>query len=107
MTAKKAIKRIQGGLDEGYHKINKQTTDWPGDKEALEFAIQCMNAIRPQGVWVFDKTVHPEYNPMDENEYHCCICGRLIRTSVLDPVQLYPYCHCGAEMKKEKRNETK
>ena len=101
MTAKKAIKRFQGWLDEGYHKINKQTTDWRGDKEALEFAIQCMKAIRPQGVWVFDRTIRTEYNPMDEDEYHCSICGRVVSTSSLDPVAIYPYCHCGACMKKD------
>lgn len=107
MTAKKTIKRFQGWLDEGYHKINKQTTDWRGDKEALEFAIQCMQAIRPQGKWVFDRTVCTEYNHIDEDEYHCSICGRVISTSSLDPVKIYPYCHCGAEMKKETRHETK
>ena len=49
MTIRKAIKRFQGWLDEGYYKINRQDSDWSEDKAALELAIQCMNDTRPKG----------------------------------------------------------
>lgn len=96
MTAKNAIKRIQGWLDEGYHKINNQTMDWSGDKEALEFAIQCMNAIRPQGEW---KTVEG----YDGDEYYeCTNCGEPWFLSAGTPKDNnMNFCpNCGADMRK-------
>lgn len=56
--------------------------------EAIEIAIKALN--RPHGEWIRN----------DAYGYKCSICGRTVRTDVLEnPYKSYPYCHCGARMK--------
>lgn len=28
----------------------------------------------------------------------CSMCGRMIKTSIANPIERFPYCHCGAKM---------
>lgn len=49
---------------------------------------------RPTGEWVHDY----------DDFYHCSICKRSIITTLTRPTDLFPFCHCGAEMK-EAENE--
>ena len=49
---------------------------------------------RPKGEWISDGYGH---------FYKCSICGREIETEAFEnPEWNYPFCHCGAEMRKEK-----
>ncbi len=54
---------------------------------------------RPQGKWVFDGVYCDENNPFDSDVYHCNLCKRSIMTACLRPEDLFPFCHCGAEMR--------
>lgn len=90
MTIKKAIERFQGWLDEGYHKINKQTTDWREDKEALELAIQCMKDKRLQGEWI------PKRLWDNTHIWVCSECGNQNKHGITVEKACWK---CGAKMK--------
>ena len=48
---------------------------------------------RPKGKWIYDY----------DDFYHCSLCGRGICTEWSDrPTDFYPFCHCGADMRKDK-----
>ena len=87
MTIKKAVKRLQGWLDEGYYKINRQDSDWSEDKAALELAIQCMNDTRPKGEWKFN----------EHGSFYCSVCNG----EPYDQYATTAFCpFCGADMRK-------
>lgn len=105
MTIKKAIKRFQSWLDEGYYKINKQNSDWSDDKEALELAIRCMNnkksEERPQGEWINHR------NDYGHNIADCSQCGKTMQWHDEDGDGIPRYCwYCGAKMKGVKKDGT-
>lgn len=52
-----------------------------------------------RGKWIFDGVIHDENNPTDEDKYHCSSCGRVVTTSTGNPQAIYPFCHCGADMR--------
>lgn len=54
---------------------------------------------RPRGEWIFDGVYRDENNPIDSDVYHCSICKRSITTTLTRPTDLFPFCHCGAEMR--------
>ena len=104
MTIKKAIERFQGWLDEGYHKINKQTTDWREDKEALELAIQCMKDKRLQGKWILQSRTPGFFGRDDVDNFKCSVCGKITSHTYAGVVEneITPYCpQCGASMSKD------
>lgn len=55
---------------------------------------------RPHGVWIFDGVYRDENNPFDNDMYHCNLCKRSIMTACIRPEDLFPFCHCGADMRK-------
>lgn len=64
--------------------------------QAFDLAIKALEE-RPQGKWkfVFDDKVNNEFI------YKCSECGREVSvysSNALIPV--YPFCHCGADMRK-------
>lgn len=50
---------------------------------------------RPQGEWI------EVTKGIDSNTYKCPFCGRLINCDK-PRLKLYPFCHCGADMRGEK-----
>ena len=59
---------------------------------------------RPSGEWIELETNPPDF--FDHRFYICSKCGRQI--DVMTPEETlydYPYCHCGAYMRKETENE--
>ena len=55
---------------------------------------------RPHGEWIFSGVEHYADNPIDSDSYYCSICKRSISTTLTRPEDLYPFCHCGADMRK-------
>lgn len=53
---------------------------------------------RPQGEWV------KVYSDLDYEEYQCSICGRVViiykNVDKKELLERYPFCHCGADMRK-------
>ncbi len=54
---------------------------------------------RPHGEWIFDGVYHDSNNPIGSDMYHCSICERSIITTLTKPTVLFPFCHCGADMR--------
>lgn len=54
---------------------------------------------RPQGEWLYDGVYRDENNLIVGDMYHCSICKRSIIISLTKPVDLFPFCHCGADMR--------
>ncbi len=55
---------------------------------------------RPQGEWI------KESNSKTTDIYRCSVCKRSIMLCKGADLTKYPFCHCGADMKrKEKKNE--
>ena len=70
-----------------------------GYKEGCEYGKKCYE--RPQGEWIMQR------HDLDGCFYTCSNCGRMIRVSLFidDPednetLADYPFCHCGADMRK-------
>lgn len=55
---------------------------------------------RPHGEWIFSGVEHTSDNPIDSDSYYCSICKRSISTTLTRPEDLFPFCHCGADMRK-------
>lgn len=68
-------------------------------QRSLDVAFKAMK--RPQGEWIKVKEERMSVDMSGEivTRYKCSKCGRVITTF---PSKLadYPFCHCGAEMKK-------
>ena len=73
---------------EAYERGHKR-----GHKEGYEQAILDgkTNFSRPQGKWIFS----------GGNSYYCSLCKRSISTTLTRPTELFPFCHCGADMSEE------
>lgn len=77
-------------------------SDIPDDKvkDLQKLAIDYGEGIavferkRPQGEWILSSI-----QVVGENWYKCSICGRKLRTSRHN-LKEYPFCHCGADMRK-------
>ena len=66
---------------------------------------------RPQGEWVVDGTMY-RGGKVSSITYRCSLCGRRITWINIESgktneefLQEYPFCHCGADMRKESDNE--
>lgn len=57
---------------------------------------------RPTGEWIFIDILEDDNFPMDKGSkiYECSVCGRRIWTFCEDLTDFYPFCHCGADMRK-------
>lgn len=51
---------------------------------------------RSHGEWIRQKTVYGY-----DNTCECSLCGRVIYAPTADDLSDFPYCHCGASMRKE------
>lgn len=73
--------------------------------EALSF---CADKIeeRPKGKWIFDGVYRDENNLSVNDIYHCNLCKRSIITSCTRPEDLFPFCHCGADMRGKENEKT-
>ena len=61
------------------------------DKEALFYGIEALKEQRPHGKWII----------VDDCEHFmakCSVCGRIEDSRL---VKYYPFCRCGADMRKE------
>lgn len=56
---------------------------------------------RQHGEWIFSGVEHTSDNPIDSDSYYCSVCKRSISTTLTRPEDLFPFCHCGADMRKE------
>ena len=65
--------------------------------KALNLAIKALEE-RPQGKWIKFEAGHCT------NFFKCSLCGRIINTIKEKPCD-YPFCHCGADMRKEANDE--
>ena len=54
---------------------------------------------RPHGEWIFSGVEHTSDNPIDSDSYYCSVCKRSISTTLTRPEDLFPFCHCGADMR--------
>ena len=62
--------------------------------EALDLAIKELE--RPKGKWLPKGHWHIDPQCI---EYTCSICGRrIMREELLNVIEQYPFCHCGADM---------
>ena len=52
---------------------------------------------RPKGAWKF---FEEDPNDDDMTYYSCSVCGRLIHAKEAGLLKNYPFCHCGADMRK-------
>lgn len=76
---------------------NAQAVDISGNeyfpfRTAYFYGVEAGRATaRPKGEWI----------KIDEEwyDYKCSVCGEKVR-------RLYPFCHCGADMRKVVKNET-
>lgn len=57
---------------------------------------------RPHGEWIFSGVEHTSDNPIDSDSYYCSVCKRSISTALTRPDDLFPFCHCGADMRKSR-----
>lgn len=61
---------------------------------------------RKKGKWIFSGVEHSSDNPIDCDSYYCSVCKRSISTTLTRPTDLFPFCHCGADMRKEDSRES-
>lgn len=94
------------------NRTEAKLTDLSGIQKGIEGILQQawergrkygQNEERPQGEW--------EHIPDDTNKqrivYKCSVCGRIIDVYYReDLAYAYPFCHCGADMRKAVRNDT-
>lgn len=52
-----------------------------------------------KGKWIFSGVEHTDDNPIDSDIYYCSVCKRSISTTLTRPTELFPFCHCGADMR--------
>ena len=89
----KALEEVEG-LPENLHRereqayMNGYADGYKRGEEEQE---------RPTGEWVHDY----------DDFYHCSICKRSITTTLTRPTDLFPFCHCGAEMKEAENEDQK
>jgi len=100
MTNREAIERLQRckrNLKLG--KVIGAVSEESADEriEAYDLAIKALEE-RPQGEW---KEIT---KGIDSNTYECPFCGRLINCDK-PRLKLYPFCHCGADMRKGSEEE--
>ena len=76
-------------------ELEQLKTAW-GNGEICFTPIVAYTA-RPQGEWI------EVTKGIDSNTYKCPFCGRLINCDK-PRLKLYPFCHCGADMR-GKKNE--
>lgn len=78
------------------------SAEWQGNEDlttAYLMAIEALKNERPQGEWMFSGVEHTADNPIDSDCYYCSICKRSISTTLTRPTELFPFCHCGADMR--------
>jgi hypothetical protein len=66
----------------------------------FEQAVKLIREIvTPKGKWIFSGVEHTDDNPIDCDSYYCSLCKRSISTTLTRPTDLFPFCHCGADMR--------
>lgn len=93
MTCKDCIHSGLCYKENDYENFPNRCGDFISDKVLDE---------RPQGEWVFIDILEDDNFPMDKGSeiYECSVCGRRIWTFSKDLTIFYPFCHCGADMRK-------
>ena len=76
--------------------IDNAPTVTPDMAQVLAYECGKASVERLIGKWIYD-----EDSPIGGDIYHCSICNRSITTTLANPIELYPFCHCGARMKVE------
>lgn len=70
----------------------------------LDEILEIHKVERPQGNWILVDDVD---DPLDQlHRYKCSECGRIIRVYNWPTFSDYPFCHCGADMRGNVKNET-
>ena len=59
--------------------------------EALDVAIEALKEKRPSGEWII-------VDDCEKFIARCSVCGRILDSRM---VKYYPFCRCGADMRKE------
>lgn len=76
--------------------------EWWNEEMATVYEFKgCDNCEldRPKGKWIFSGVEHTSDNPIDSDSYYCSVCKRSISTTLTRPTDLFPFCHCGADMR--------
>lgn len=67
----------------------------------VQDALEALPSVTPKsktGHWTKEETIYG----WDKKSYQCSCCGRSIHLdTVMESLDDYPYCHCGAEMEME------
>lgn len=94
--AKLILEDIYNSTYDGWNNILAEGKEVPAfledDIAALKLAIEALSQPeRPKGRWIRNKLW----------TYECSCCGRLISMVLSNEKinELYPYCHCGADMR--------
>ena len=74
---------------------NSQRTMWSNIKKIIDEAPTVEE--RPQGDWEF---YEDDSDDTGMAYYRCSVCGRLIHAEEAKLLKNYPFCHCGANMRK-------
>ncbi len=82
------------GLSHAYEIINKHI-----DKSENDDSKKIVEKEN-QGEWI-----HSFYSEDDKDIYKCSECGRFITLDKSDNLSNYPYCHCGALMRYNHKEE--
>ena len=70
-----------------------QSNDYPAELFCLEFKNKADVQEVKHGYW--------KQNQYHKNIYYCSECGRHIEDGSDNPLEHFPYCHCGAKMNLE------
>lgn len=71
--------------------------------EALNMAIETLKQKPRKGHWIYQTS--DDYLGELNGYYECSECGRTVGDTVGDIYTEYPYCHCGAKMVKDGKEE--
>lgn len=95
---------ISEGLYEAYCRMNDAELE---HTERLSFFNSKGEIVgfvkeRPQGEWIKVKEERMSVDMSGEivTRYKCSKCGKVIATLPSKLAEYYPYCHCGADMRK-------
>lgn len=61
-----------------------------------EVRVQALSAVSRAKAVDAKPVVHGRWEQMGESDYKCSLCG--FRFTSGDPIAMFPYCRCGAQM---------
>lgn len=70
--------------------------DWGFSRKAIEDLLLNIPTIEAK------PAVHGEWVEVDVADYKCSVCG--FRFTSADPIEMFQYCRCGADMRERKEN---